>query len=154
MARRDQIVLNDYKSHRGKGVSTTVKADRIVHNLDPVALGKGPADALKDAVATAIRAITDLPKASTLARRARAGVTSRKLFQVTGKLVRGLTVKNVQGTFETHAPADRLQTSAAMNERLFEVAKLSGAELMADSKVKAAVQKSVGTMVEIKKGRR
>lgn len=158
MAKRDSIILNDYKTKKalasGKKVGLEIKADQIVHDLDEMKLAKGPAEELKNAVVRAIKAIREPASEGTLSRRRRAGILGSRMFNATGRLVRGLRVVQGKDGFETVAPSDRLSgDEAKLVPRLFEVAKLSGEELMGDRKVRDAVQGSVAEMIEVKKRR-
>ena len=154
MDRRNPVILNDYKSTKGKTISQEVKTELIEIDLDAEELAKGPAEAIKDAVADAIKGISKNASKSTLSSRRRLGITGTKLFNATGKLLRGLKVVKNKGSYETVAPSGRLSgDEAKLVPLLFEEADLDGKDLMGERGVKKAVEETTAEMIKIKKRR-
>jgi len=98
------------------GASVTVKADPLEIELDPIALGRGPADAIAETISEAI-ASSEVPASpGTIAKRKRQGITSTRKWNATGELARGIRSDvNGQG-FDIHAPSDRLEDPALLEQ--------------------------------------
>ncbi len=91
------------ESYTADGV--TVVADELEISLEPKALGQGPAEAIRVAIATGIKAITVK------------GKDEHRLFNRTGHLANDMTLKSRGTTWEIAAPSDRLG-SATLYDRL------------------------------------
>ena len=152
MASKDRVIINDYskyKSGRSRGrVSVETTSEPLEHTFDPVKLGKGPAEAIKDAVAEEIRGITEQASANTIAQRRKAGRTGTKLFNDTGRLARGLAVKLVGSEYQTVAPKDRLTgLTGELAAELVELVDISGKDLVKDRAVRKEIQAGPGLII-------
>lgn len=146
--KQETIIINDYgpnstairrrTSAKGKvsqRTSINIKSEPLVHTFDDVALGSGPAEAIRDAFEAAIKGITDFAKPSTIARRnyARQALaagtagktitkrysggkiglkpptTSARLFNDSNRLSEGLFVRQNprEKSWTTNVPANR-----------------------------------------------
>lgn len=157
MASKNTVILNDYNGRKGKigkgRVSVEVTAEPLIHNFDEKKLGKGPAEAIRDAVEKAIKTISEQAASSTLAKRRAQGISSSKLFNATGRLARFLRVAETRDGYETRSAPDRLvRLPADVIRRLFETAEIEAEDLVKIREVKAAIQESVGVLVT--KGRK
>lgn len=155
--KQETIILNDYSpgsgltssirrrtSAKGKTtdrVSVEIKSEPLVHVFDDVALGAGPAQAIRDAFEAAIKGITAIASPSTIARRNRArealangtadkatvkrysgGRTGAKppkksvrMFNDSDRLSEGLFVRQNprEGNWTTNVPANRFTGDTA-----------------------------------------
>jgi hypothetical protein len=100
---------------RKKGGAEMRSDYAIIFDTDPKNI-KPMAEAAVEVVEREINAIRDQPAQSTIKRRG-----PGRLFNVTGRLKKGIRLKRKGKTFEIHAPADRLRVDK-VRERLGEVA--------------------------------
>lgn len=149
---RDTTINNPLKVRKPGRVSIEVKSEPIRHNFDEVALGKGPAEAIRALVESQIRSISKVVAKSTLAKRRAKGITSSRLYNATGKLAKGLSVALVGKEYQTRAPRDRLTgETAELVPELLDVAEIDARELVKDRRVQDAIRASWAKMVS--KGR-
>lgn len=100
-----RITLDESSSSTSGGTSATTIAQPLEHDFDPVALGDGPAHAIRDAVADGIRAITEMSKDG-----------KHRLFNRTGHLVDGVEIGVDGDTYAIVAPEDRLEDDDVMQK--------------------------------------
>jgi hypothetical protein len=155
--KRNTVILNEYKSRSGASSgrhrSISIKSEPLVHTFDDAELGRGPAEAIRAKVEREIRGITEQVAPSTQAKRRAKGILGTKLFNATGRLASGLTVRQDGQTFSTVAPQGRLTGEApGLVEKLLELVAIRPADLLKDKGVREAI--AAGPGVIIRKGRR
>lgn len=146
--KQETIILNDFGSVMSKlrrrttsrgtksRVTLEIKSEPLVHVFDDVALGSGPANAIRDVLERSIKAIGQMSALETRKRRARAQIDFRtnpggskwlkkrysggrigpkepnqtfRLFNDSGRLAEGLFVRQNprEATFTVNVPANR-----------------------------------------------
>ncbi len=148
-----KITLNKSRRPiRGAHRSLKIKTQPLVHTFDDSKSEKGPAKAIRDLVEREIRKITQDASKNTLSKRKRLGIAGTKLFNATGRLASALFVAEGRNGHETRVSPDRLTgRTAELLPRLLELIKIAPRELLADKKVKAAIQAASRAIIE--KGR-
>jgi hypothetical protein len=146
----DRITLNpSFKSPPGRRASIEVRSEPITFDLSPEALGRPIADAIAAAIRDAIDNIPERASAATIAMRKRAGITSDRLFDATGRLIAGIAATIAgNNTWSIAAPSDRLR-SPAVFARLLELVPLlrDPSKLLEHPKVRAAYERVMRTMI-------
>jgi len=141
-----RVVLNEPFQVPGELASVTVQSERIEHTFDEQALGEGPAEAIRDAIARQIRAVTAAASPATVAKR-QSGST--RLLNDTGRLVRELAATPAaDGSWNIVAPPGLRDPSTygATLEKLRELV-LAARDPTTAPEVRAAVEKTVPQMI-------
>lgn len=172
-----KLTLDETHSTKGRHASVEIRADPLEHDLDEVELGRGPAAAIREAIATGIKAIRQRASDATIRKReqARAALArgeawavrryagrqpgqSDRLFNDSGTLAAGLTVQQRGKEWLVLAPANRGSDGegfdgaemARMQERLAELVPAI-ADPTSDARVREAIEASAARVV--RKGR-
>lgn len=168
-----KLTLDETHATKGRHASVEVKAEPLEHDFDEVELGRGPAQAIREAISTGIKAIRQRASAATIRKReqARAALArgeawavkryagrqpgqSDRLFNDSGALA-DLRVIEQRGEFSIVTPPNRDTTAprgfdggafAAMLRRLVELVPAI-ADPTGDPKVKEAIEKSAERVV-------
>lgn len=67
-----KLTIDETHTTNGRHASVEVKADPLEHELDEVELGRGPAHAIRDAIAAGIKGIREKASAATIRKREQA----------------------------------------------------------------------------------
>ncbi len=165
-----KLTIDETHTTRGKHASVEVQADALEHDFDEVELGRAPAHAIADAIATGIRGIRERANPATIRKReqARAALArgeawaveryagrqpgqSDKLFNDSGALA-DLRVVEQRGEWAVTTPPNRDLVAprgfdggefAAMLRRLRELVPAIE-DPTGDPKVRAAIEASAG----------
>jgi hypothetical protein len=109
-----KIVINDI-NHRPRplvrdGASLEIRAELVVHELDPRELGRGPIAAIRDLLRRQIKAISVAASPATIARRARALRAAKEGHPVEVRRYSGVSPDNTGQLFrDSGALADQLE---------------------------------------------
>lgn len=147
------VRINESFAAKAEHSSVTVQAETLEVELDESKLGRGPARALRDAVAAGIKGITELANKATIAARRRHGSASTRLFNDSGHLANAIELREDRDhTFEIAAPADRFASSrfpeiAELIAKLRELVPALRGPLDVAS-VRAAIEQSVRDMIK------
>lgn len=168
-----KLTIDETHTTRGRHASVEIKADPLEHDFDEVELGRGPAQAIRDAIATGIRGIRERAKPATIRKReqARAALArgeawaveryrgrqpgqSDRLFNDSGALA-DLAVRQGRDGWEVTTPSHRPLLAprdfdsgafAAMMRRLRELVPAIE-DPTGDPKVREAIEASAGRVV-------
>ena len=154
MSKKTVIVLNPHREPiKGAHTSIRTKTEPITHTFDASELGKGPAAEIRAYVAREIAKITKTVSGSTAAKRSRLGISSRRLYNATGRLARDLTVAKSGDEYQTRAPADRFADvdTKSLLPRLLDLIHIDAKEIVADKGVRGSIEATLGAI--FKKGR-
>lgn len=177
MVGRTTITINESFEAKGAHSSVTVKAEPIEHTFDEDALGKGPAQAIAQAIRDGIKAITQQASAATIVKRREAAKAlargaawaveryrgrpptgSTALFNDSGRLA-DIVVSLVSGEWMIATQPDRLNPQKLdegatgvqrMIERLRELVPALR-DPLADGRVRRAIEDAARSIIRVRR---
>ena len=140
-----KLALDESRSTK----DVTIKADPIEVDLDPVELGKGPAEAIAKAIGDGIRGC-DLPaKPGTIKRRQAQGITSQNKWNATGRLAESIAAaRDGDGYVIGVGAADRLQDPQMLAELARDIPEIRDP---VTPEVEQAIEKTAESIVTVRR---
>lgn len=116
-----KVRVNESQTINQGNVSITVAAEPLEIEVDPVELGRGPANAIARSVSQGIRDVDIQASPGTVRRRRAHGIASTQKWNATGKLAASIRAERDGQGYAIVAAPDRLQDPAIAEQIVADV---------------------------------
>lgn len=104
----DTKKIDESGAARHSTATVTIKADPLEIEVDPLELGKAPAEAMAKSIADGIRGVTAKAAPSTLRKRRAKGIASDRRWNASGELTRSVKAERDGDGYAISVLGDRL----------------------------------------------